>query len=300
MSASNHPPIPSINGGIESPIPVVNDSSEFRIGVLLIEMGKISVSDAQRIVKLHEEKGLRFGDAAKQLGLITEADIQEVLSKQFNYPYVIHESRFSEELFAAYKPYSTQVELLRGIRSQLKLGWFKEKHKSLAISSIDEGTGNSRFAANLALVFSQLGEKTLLIDANLRKPKQHDIFNLKNTYGLSDILIGRAGLEAIVDIAPYDMLSVLPAGTIPPNPQEMVSGTLFKELILFFRSIYDVVLIDTPAHSMAADAINISAAAEGAVLIALKHKTRASKMTEVATSLENYGIHIVGSLMIDY
>ncbi len=284
----------------QSPIPVASNYSEFRIGALLIQMGKISVEDAQRIMSMHKEEGVRFGDAAKSLGLITEADIQEVLSKQFDYPYIIEEHTFSKALVAAYQPFSPQVEILRRVRSQLMLGWFKEKHKAAAISSIEEGSGNSRFAANLAVVFAQLGEKTLLIDANLRKPMQHEIFNLTATRGLSDMLIGRAGIEAITHITPFDKLSVLSAGTLPPNPQEIVSGSRFRELIGFLSSIYDVVLIDTPAHSVGADAQNIAAAAGGAMLVARKHKTKASEMSEVAEQLKNNSTPIAGTVLIDF
>lgn len=283
-----------------NPIPAMSNVSDYRIGTLLIEMGKISVDDAQRIVHMHKEKGLRFGDAAKRLGLITESDIQEVLSKQFNYPYVLEENVFSDELVAAYQPFSPQVEVLRRVRSKLMLGWFKEKHKAAAITSIESGSGNSRLAANLAVVFAQLGEKTLLIDANLRKPTQHQIFNLGNDRGLSDMVIGRAGIDAITHIIPFDKLSVLPAGTLPPNPQEIVSGARFRELVDFLRSIYDVVLIDTPAHSVGADAQNIAAAAGGAILVARKHKTRASEMTEAAEQLAVDQTSVVGTLLVDF
>ena len=283
-----------------NPIPSLSNVSDYRIGTLLIEMGKISVDDAQRIVHMHKEQGLRFGDAAKRLGLITEKDIQEVLSKQFNYPYVLEEHLFSDELVAAYQPFSPQVEVLRRVRSKLMLGWFKEKHKAAAITSIESASGNSRLAANLAVVFAQLGEKTLLIDANLRKPTQHQIFNLSNERGLSDMLIGRAGIEAITHIIPFDKLSVLSAGTLPPNPQEIVSGTRFRELVDFLRSIYDVVLIDTPAHSVGADAQNIAAVAGGAILVARKHKTKASEMTEAAEQLTVDQTSVIGTLLIDF
>ena len=281
-------------------IPAVSTYSEFRIGTLLIEMGKISMEDAQRVMRMHKEQGLRFGDAAKSLGLITDSDIQEVLSRQFDYPYLTDQNAFSNELVAAYQPFSPHVEILRAVRSQLMLRWFKEGHKSLAIASVASSEGTSRFVANLAVVFAQLGKNTLLIDANLRSPSQNKIFNLQNQRGLSDVVIGRSGIDAIANIRPFDHLSVLPAGTVPPNPQEIVSGPGFTEVLKFFSNIYDVILIDSPAFSVGADAHNIAAKAGGVLLVTRKHKTRTSDMNEIADSLDSNGTPIVGSVLVEY
>lgn len=281
-------------------IPSINTYSEFRIGTLLLEMGKISIEDAQKVMRLHNEQGLRFGDVAKNLGLITDADIQEVLSRQFDYKYLTTENVYSNDLFAAYQPFSPQVEMLRAVRSQLMLRWFNENRKSLALSSPKSGEGTSRFIANLAVVFSQLGKNTLLIDANLRAPSQNTIFNLTSKQGLSDVLIGRAGIDAISNIRHFEKLSVLTAGTIPPNPQEMVSGKGFAELVKFFSNIYDVVLIDSPAFSFGADAQTIASISGGILLVARKDKTQSSLLADIAEQLESHGTPIVGSVLVDF
>ncbi|GEM_PF-6338423 len=199
------------------------------IGRILLDMGKISAADAERILLMQKEKGMRFGEAAQALGLVTEADIEQVLAHQFDYPYLRPgQGGFSPELVAAYRPFDAQVEMLRGVRSQLMLRWFGSGRKTLAIASVNPDDGASMFTANLAVVFSQLGEKTLLVDANLRSPQQHRIFNLPSGQGLSDILADRAELDAISRIAPFIDLSVLSAGTLPPNPQELLSLPLLR------------------------------------------------------------------------
>lgn len=160
-----------------SPISInVPPIRKFSIGHILLDMGKITPVEAERVLHLQKESGLRFGDAAQKLGLITEADIQLVLAQQFDYPYLLPgQGNHPPELVVAYQPFDAQVEVFRAVRSQLMLRWFTEGRKSLAIVSYNPNDGVSLFTANLAVVFSQLGERTLLIDANLRCPQQHEI-----------------------------------------------------------------------------------------------------------------------------
>src|SRR3954471_13340356 len=110
------------------------------IGKLLLDMGKITPEDAERILRLQKTEGLHFGVAAQRLGMVTEADIHQALSLQFDYPYLqANQGAFSKDLVAAYQPFSRQVEALRALRSQLILRWFNEGNKSLAIVSASEG-----------------------------------------------------------------------------------------------------------------------------------------------------------------
>ncbi|MEZ0232248.1 MAG: chain length determinant protein tyrosine kinase EpsG [Methylophilaceae bacterium] len=274
---------------------------ELNMGSLLLEMGKITPEDAERVMRLHKERGMRFGDAAKSLGLITEADIQQVLSKQFDYPYLsADEHTYSTELIAAYQPFSAKVEVLRAVRSQLMLHWFGAGRKALAIASANPGEGVTHLVANLAVVFSQLGERTLLIDANLRQPRQHEIFRLKEKQGLSDILAGRAGVEVVSKIHSFDNLSVLSAGTLPPNPQELVSRPVFRQLIDTFAASYDVILIDTPSFSSGADTYAITARIGGVLLAARNSMTRVSEINTASDQLKKNGTQVVGSVLLDF
>ncbi|MEC5163522.1 MULTISPECIES: chain length determinant protein tyrosine kinase EpsG [unclassified Janthinobacterium] len=274
---------------------------ESSIGALLLESGKITPESAERVLRMQKELGIRFGEAAVRLGLITEADIQQVLARQFDYPYLQHgEAGYSKQLVAAYEPFSPQVETLRAIRSQLMLRWFARGHKALAIVGMNPGDGASMFAANLAVVFSQLGEQTLLVDANLRKPGQHAIFDLKGAQGLSDLLAGRAELDAVARIASFVDLSVLPAGTLPPNPQELLSRESFGALNTQFASRYDVVLYDVPAAVTASDMYAVAARAGGVFVVARKDKTVVADVHAMQEQLRQSGAEIVGSVMVDF
>jgi len=277
-----------------------NTKSESRIGFMMIKMGKLSVVDAARVIGHAKKKNLRFGDVAKQMGLVTENDIQDVLSKQFSYVTVFDKDEFSKDLVAVYQPNSAQAEYLRSVRTQLSINWFNDDNQALAISGIERDCGASRFSANLAVTFSQFGKRTLLIDANLRHPALHSIFNVEETPGLSDLLMGRAGLEAISKIYPFENLSLLAAGTLPPNPQELVSGNIFKEVILFLHQMFDVILIETPPFSAGSDAQAISVAVGGTLLLSRKHQTKAAQLEKTAKLLKKSQVEVVGSVLIDY
>ncbi|WP_334107003.1 chain length determinant protein tyrosine kinase EpsG [Methylobacillus sp.] len=282
--------------------PLVDAFSDFSIGSLLLRMGKITPEDAERIMRLHKERGIRFGEAAQSLGLITEQDIQQVLARQFDYPHLhlSDDEIYSKELIAAYQPFSKQVEVLRNIRSQLTLHWFDTERKSLVIAGANAGDGVSYLISNLAVVFSQLGQNTLLIDANLRSPRQHEIFRLDNKKGLSDVLAGRADAEVISKLNSFNSLSVLTAGTLAPNPQELVSRPGFRNFIAKVEKQFDVILIDAPAVSYGADVYAIAAYVRGVVLAARKNKTRYGDVSTITEQFNNNGTQVVGNVLVDF
>jgi len=278
-----------------------NTAREASIGLMLLDMGKITPEDAERVLRLQKVEGLRFGDAAQKLGLVTEADIRQVLSLQFDYPYLQPgQGNFDPQLVAAYAPFSPQVEGLRALRSQLLLRWFNEDCKSLALVSANSGEGCSHLAANLAVVFSQLGEHTLLVDANLREPRQHKIFNLGETRGLSDILAGRASMEAVTRVKSFVDLSVLGAGTIPPNPQELLGRSTFSEFMKQATNHYDVIIVDTPPVAQSSDAQLTAMRCGGALMVSRLNHTRISELSSVRDQITLSGARVVGAVVNDF
>ena len=275
--------------------------AESRIGVMLLDAGKITPENAERVLRMQKDLGIRFGEAALRLGLISEDDIQQVLARQFDYPYLLKgESALSPNLVAAFEPFSAQVESLRAIRSQLMLRWFARGRKALAIVGVDPDDGVSIFSSNLAVVFSQLGEHTLLVDANLRTPRQQEVFALKPRQGLSDVLAGRADLDVISKIAAFADLSVMPAGTLPPNPQELLSREGFRNLNAQLEHRYDVVLYDLPPFAVGVDALAVAGRAGGVLLVARKDHTRLSNVHRMAEQLAEAGGEVVGSVVVDF
>ncbi|MEC5384405.1 chain length determinant protein tyrosine kinase EpsG [Uliginosibacterium sp. H3] len=283
--------------------PRILTSAQSSIGAILIDAGRLRPDDAERILRLQREQNLRFGDAAIQLGILTDADVKFALSRQFDYSYLVRgDSSVAEEVIAAYNPFSPQVEALKALRTQLMIRWFDRapERKSLSIVSPEVGEGRSWLAANLAVVFSQLGERTLLIDADLRSPKQHSLFSLENTTGLSAVLVGRAGNECIQKVPQLRDLSVMTSGGLPPNPSELLSRQVFADLLWGLASEYDVILLDTPSATTYPDAQSIAARTGGALMLAQKNITRASKLRAVSDSLGQCGAVIVGTAMTDH
>lgn len=271
--------------------------AELTLGRILLEQGKLNAQDAERVLRLQKEKNLRFGEAAVQLGLVTDADMRQALAQQFDYPYLAPGSGdLSPELVAAYEPFSQQVEALRALRGQLMLRWFS-RNKALAITSAAATDGASRLTANLAVVFSQLGERTLLIDANLRTPQVSPLFKLANRMGLSDLLADRTDVSAITRIPAFVDLSVLPAGTEAPNPAELLAREKMQDLLLVLAGEYDVILIDTPPATEAADFQAVAARTRGALLVTRKHKTRLNDAAGIKAMITAAGAETVGAVL---
>jgi receptor protein-tyrosine kinase len=272
------------------------------IGDILVSTGRLSAEDAQRILEKARNDNTQFGDAALALKLLKREDIDYALSQQFDYSYLLdNDTSRSPELVAAYKPFSKVGENLRAVRSQLMLRWFNNEtaHKVVALVSPGSGEGRSFIAANLAIVFSQQGQRTLLIDANLRDARQHLLFGLGKSAGLSGILADRAGLEAALPVSGIDNLLVLPAGAVPPNPQELLGRTAFANLLKAAADNFDVVIIDTPAGTDYADAEIIAAAAGAAVLVTRKNQTLVPDAALLARRLQDGGVVLVGSILND-
>lgn len=275
--------------------------SEGVMGRMLMELGKLTLEEVEQVLRLQREKGMRFGEAARYLSLVTDADVQQVLARQFDYPYLQSDaSKFPVELAAAYLPFSPEVETLRKVRSQLLLHWFDAGHNSLVVMCADSGDGASFFNANLAVTFSQLGKQTLLVDANLRRPRQHQIFNIHDKQGLSDLLAGRANAEPVSKIDAFPCLSVFPAGTMAPNPQELISHDGFRMALDGMSSRFDVILVDVPACATAADALVIAARVGGVLLVVRKDKTRLADIAAINTQLVHNRVQVVGSVLIDF
>jgi protein-tyrosine kinase len=202
-------------------------------------------------------------------------------------------------LVAAHEPTSAATEALRELRSQLLLKWF-DTRRTLAIVSTHSGQGCSVTAANLAIVFAQLGEPTLLIDANLRVPRQHELFGLKPTAGLSDLLRNRdVHDEAMMPIPCVENLRVVCAGVTPANPQELISRTPFIYLMKTLPDKFSVILIDTPPALAYADAQIIAARAQGCLLVTRRHRTRLGEVQYLQERLAATGSQLLGAVIND-
>lgn len=286
---------------VEAPMPARDRSRAF--GAILVEQGRLNPADAEEIQRFAGANGLRFGDAAIQLKMLAQEDIDFALAQQFNYPILSRggANGVSDDVVAGFMPQNDSVEPLRVLRSQLTHRWFNEgSHKALAITSPGRGEGRSWLAANLATVFAQIGERTLLIDADMRHPRLHTLFNLNNSVGLSSLLTGRAGKEAACRIHPQLRLFVLPAGILPPNPQELLGRPVFDLVLERFTDQFDVIIIDTPAAAETADAQIVAKRTGGALMIARRNVTRQGQLNGSMHSLVQAGVNVIGTVYNEF
>ncbi len=286
------------------PANAVTDVHDRTIGSIIGEACKLGEEQIAQVLVYQREHGLKFGEAAVALGMARSEDVLWALSQQFHYPYSPDSHQeINPELVVATKPFSKQAESFRAIRSQLMMRLFNDEtqpRRALSIISPDSGDGKTFFVANLAVAFSQLGGRTLVIDADMRNPRQHQMFGVSNAAGLSGILSGRTESSVICSVSHLPSLFVLPVGTVPPNPLELVErpafGLLVRELMLKF----DYVLVDTPAAVYGADASVIAAKCGAALAVARQGHSRVKALNGLVAALSGTPTRLVGALINEH
>ncbi|HZK81747.1 MAG TPA: polysaccharide biosynthesis tyrosine autokinase, partial [Humisphaera sp.] len=198
------------------------------------------------------------------------------------------------------EPASEVAESFRSIRTALYFGAPKDRSKTLLITSPTAGNGKSTAAANLAAVIAQAGKKVLLIDADLRNPSQHIIFNLKdNRVGLSSLLSGQGTWERAIQRAPIDGLDLLPSGPKPRNPSEMLNSPMFGELLEMLAEKYDQIVIDSPPVMGVGDARIIAANTDLTLLVLRAEQSTRKLATLARDGLAGVGAHLLGVIVND-
>lgn len=280
---------------------VVQDRS---IGDILRQLRDLTDEQIGKVLKLQQERDLKFGEAAVSLGLVRTEDVLWALSQQFHYPYAAETGqKLNPELVVANQPFSQRAEAFRATRSQLMMRIFNGQdpiRRALAVVSPDSGDGKTYFASNIAVAFSQLGARTLLIDADMRSPRQHQVFDIDNGNGLSGILSGRDASNVIHNVRDLPSLFVMPVGTVPPNPLELVERPAFSLLMRELLGKFDHIVVDTPAAVHGSDAGVIAAKCGAAIVIARKDRTRAAMLQEFVGLLGQSPARLGGVVMNEY
>lgn len=275
-----------------------------RLGEILVDMDSMLPEDIERVLTMQSAGGKRlcFGEAAVVLGVASQHDVQQALLRQFGgAEHLPARISYPSELIAAQEPMQEQLGVLQSVRSQLASLWFARGHKALGVASLHSGDGASFLAANLALLFAQLGESTLLVDANLHRPRQHEIFCMERGPGLSDVLAQRAGLEIIEQAHGYSELWLMQAGTVPPNPHQLLGGRGFAALLDALCARYDVVLLDVPSMDLGIDGLNACANAKAGMLLCTRRADlRVADVKAVNECVERAGVQMVAAVMTDF
>jgi protein-tyrosine kinase len=273
------------------------------IGELIAKEGSLTTEHIDQIVAHQSRSGLRFGEAAVALGLATREDVLYALAKQFHYPYAPADRQEPRpEVVSAEQPFSKQAESFRAIRGQLMMRVFQDpaEKPALAIISANSGDGKTYFSANLATVLSQLGGRTLLIDADMRGPRQHEVFKVPNSTGLSGLLSGRGNQQAICNVPNLPSLFLLPGGPVPPNPLELIERPNFSVLIRELVNQFDYVIVDTPAGSYGSDASALAMKCGAALCVARHRNSKLLGLQELIVTMSAGSVKLAGVIMNEY
>jgi receptor protein-tyrosine kinase len=272
------------------------------IGKLMRDACELSDQQIDQILLHHRETGMRFGEAAVALRLVDRNDVVDALSQQFEYTTGFAGREVSTELVAAADPFSDQADAFRELRSRLLLEVLRERPRcALAVVSPDVGDGKTYLAANLAVAFSQLGEPTLLIDADMRTPRQHHLLRIEPNTGLSSVLAGFADSSTTLQaVSGLPSLYLLPAGALPPNPLELLHRPAFGALLRDMLQKFEHVVVDTAAAIRGADPRLVASRCGAALVVARRRRSRIDPLEGLLAALARGPATIAGVVMNEH
>lgn len=271
---------------------------------VLTRLGYLSQDQAAHVAQHAAERGLDFDQAALEIGYITSEELDRAREQLINAMALQNVVRrpTSDELIVISDPGSVRAEAIRMLRTQVIAQHIKNGRRGLAVVATADGHGCSYVAANLAVALAQVGYKILLVDANMRSPRQDQIFGLDpNAPGLSSFLaLQVARPERVVNANVLPGLAVITAGPPTSRPQELLSGNRFRDGVNTLLREYDLVLFDTPAANTSADALNIAGAAAYALVVGRTNQTYYKDVSVLADQLAAARCAVVGAVLNDF
>lgn len=204
----------------------------------------------------------------------------------------------SSQVYAFTQSRSAASEAVRLLRTNLEFAAAAAPIRTLTITSPNSGEGKSTTIANLAVTMAQAGLKTVIVDADLRRPSQHRIFHAGNEQGLTTLLTqpGMPWLQASKKVA-LPGLYLISSGPIPPNPSDLVSSQRFAAILASIAADADMVLVDSPPVLAASDALAISAHTDGVLIVCQSSRTRIDALRNAAESLHHGGVRVIGVVL---
>ena len=275
--------------------PAAPEAPPDKIGDRFVSAGLLTDTQVSRVMEHQQRHGLRFGEAAVQLGMLSQNDVQSVLSQQFRYATGVGpRTGLDPALAIAHAPFSAEAEAVRRIRAELSIRLSGLPKLAVAIVSPGENEGKSYLAASLAIAYSQLGKRTLLVNANMRSSGQRDWFGLNRQDGLSTMLAGRATISAGEHAPGFPLLHVIGSGPQPPNPLEILLEPALELLLTSFAEDFDVFIIDTPGAGGSSDAQVIARQVGQCLLVGRQHVTRLEDLERTQSQMATSGAQTVG------
>lgn len=190
------------------------------------------------------------------------------------------------------------VESYKSARSNIMFSLSAEDQKVFAVTSYAKGEGKSTVSANLAISFSKMERRVLLVDCDLRRPNLHNIFKVENTIGLSNVIGKMADFEDAVKHNVIPNLDIMPSGTIPPNPSELLCSPGFEKLVKGLIDEYDYIIFDTPPIGVVADALLLKDRVAGYVVVLRERSTTHGDIQKMLESIKLADTKILGFIKV--
>jgi capsular exopolysaccharide synthesis family protein len=203
----------------------------------------------------------------------------------------------ARKLITTLDPKSPISEQYRTIRTNIQYSSIDKELKAIMVTSSGPGEGKSTTAANLAVVYAQLGKKVLLVDADLRKPTAHRTFGVNNLFGFTTVLTKQATLEKTILETDEKDLYLLTSGPVPPNPAELLSSKFMEQFIEEVKGIFDYVIFDTPPLLAVADPQILANKVDGSIFVVYSGKTEIDQAKKAKELLVNAQSKLVGVVL---
>lgn len=217
---------------------------------------------------------------------------------------VISQMRFDKKsgnkhtLATVTAPRSPVAEAFRGLRTNLEFASVDEPLRSLLVSSALPGEGKSTISANLAVAFAQGGRRVTLVDADMRRPSIHRLFELPNSYGLTTLLrTDNSSISSVAHETEEPNLRVITTGPLPPNPAELLGSHRMRELLQRLGAEADLVVVDSPPLHAVTDAAVLAAEVDGTLLVVHAGRTRRAAARQAKEALDRVGGHVLGVVL---
>ncbi len=206
------------------------------------------------------------------------------------------------ELIVATNPKSSIAEAIKTIRTNLQFSSVDDKVKSILVTSSFSGEGKSFVTSNLAVAFAQAGTKVLIVDCDLRRGRQHNIFHVENLEGLSNLLIDdvEKKYKHYIKKTRYENIYVLPMGIVPPNPSELLASDKNKQLVEILAKNYDLVIYDGVPVGGLTDSIIMADLVDKIVIVSAYKQTPIELLNNTKKNLEKFSDKIAGVVLNKY
>jgi protein-tyrosine kinase len=286
----------------------------------LVMLYQLSSDALEQINDLMKKLHIRFAEAALESGVVTRQELDQALDWISQHPVSQSQGLIeevlrrtarkretvvwqrdqlcpAEQLILAHRPDDPHSETMRSLRTELLLRC--KGHRGAAMITLlspCSGEGRSLLAAELAIAFAQLDRRTLLVDADLRKPGQHLLFGADNDIGLAQALTA-GGPHHLHGVKGLPDMALMTSGGPPQNPLNLLSGRIFERAISDWRRNFEFVIIDTPPTTRFSDALTVAAASGYALIVGRANSTRFAELNEIRRALSTTESVIVGAVL---